>query len=371
MASGISPHSARSRRTHDAGSEIAFTAALLRRSCLLLALLILPLAVHAESSEDTSAARAALQRHDWATAIKLYSIALQRGDLPPEVHASSRHNRGVAYARTERNDEALADFDAAIKLNPSYQSAYVNRGDIYQFKHQYEKAIADYDAALKLREGDEVAHFDRGNSYAALGRHREAIADYDAAIRLNKDYQQAYFNRGNSYQATGRFAEAVSDYDAAIKLKPGDADAIHSRGFVNFYLGRYAAAAEDFQPGAANDAYVAIWRHLARARIGQADPRELALNTIVKFDRAVWPGPVIALFLGQMQPAQVLAAAQAGDAKKRREQGCEASFYLAEHALMKVEIGDAQRLFREAQQACPPGFVEHVAAEAELRRLVK
>jgi lipoprotein NlpI len=358
---------------HRASFEITVAALRIRCMRVLFAFLILvfPFVAHAGSNEDTSAARTALQRHDWATAIRLYSVVLQRGDLPSEIQATSHNNRGIAYARSERNDEALADFDAAIKLNPSYQNAYVNRGDVYHFKRQYEKAIADYDAALKLRDGDEVAHYDRGNSYAALGKHREAIADYAAAIRLNKDYQTAYFNRGNSYQATGRFAEAASDYDAAIRLKPDDADAIHSRGFVNFYLGRYAAAAEDFQRGAANDAYVAIWRHLARSRIGQADPHELALNTIVKFDRAIWPGPIIGLFLGQMQPAQVLAAAQSGDAKKRREQGCEASFYLAEYALMKVEIGDAQRLFREAQQACPAGFVEHIAAEAELKRLVK
>jgi lipoprotein NlpI len=371
MASRISPHSERSRRTHDVGSEITFPTALLRRCCLLFALLILPALAHAESDEDTGAARAALRRHDWATAIKLYSIALQRGDLPPEIQATSYHNRGIAYARTERNDEALADFDAAIRLNPRYQSAYVNRGDIYQFKHQYEKAIADYDTALKLRDGDEVAHYDRGNAYAALGRHREAIADYDAALRLKKDYQPAYFNRGNSYQAIGRFEAAASDYDAAIKLKPDDVGAIHNRGFVNFYLGNYAASGEDFKRGAANDAYLAIWRHLALSRIGQADPRELALNTVVKYDRDIWPGPIIALFLGQMKPAQVLAAAQAGDAKKRREQGCEAAFYLAEYALLRVEIGDAQRLFREALDGCPAGFVEHLASEAELKRLTK
>jgi lipoprotein NlpI len=66
-----------------------------------------------------------------------------------------------------------------------------------------------------------------------------------------------------------------------------------------------------------------------------------------------------------------VAAGGAGDAKKRREQGCEASFYLGEYALMRVEIGDAQRLFREALERCPGGFVEHLAAEAELKRLTK
>ncbi|HEX3498088.1 MAG TPA: tetratricopeptide repeat protein [Stellaceae bacterium] len=341
------------------------------RLLLALLMLVLPVLAHAGSSEDADAGRTAVQRRDWAAAIRLYSAALDRGDLPPETQATAHNNRGIAFARSNRNDEALADFDAAIRLNPRYQSVYVNRGDIYQFKGQYAKAIADYDMALQLRAGDEVAYYDRGNSYAALGKHREAIADYDAALRLKKDYQPAYFNRGNSYQAIGRFAEAVIDFDTAVKYKADDIDAIHSRGFVNFYLGRYAAAAEDFQRGAANDAYVALWRHLARSRIGQADPHELALNTVVKYDRDVWPGPIIALFLGQMEPAQVQAAAAKGDAKKRREQGCEASFYLAEHALLRVEIGDAQRLFREALDGCPSGFVEHIAAEAELKRLVK
>jgi lipoprotein NlpI len=347
-------------------------AAYARRLRLLLLLLALfPVPAHAGSGEDAEAGRAAVQRHDWPAAIRLYSGALDRGDLPPEAQATAHNNRGIAYARTNRNDDALADFDAAIRLNPRYQNAYVSRGDIYHFKGQDEKAITDYDAALKLRAGDEVAYYDRGNSYAALGKHRQAIDDYDAALRLKEDYQPAYFNRGNSYQAIGRFAEAAADYGMAIKYKPDDANAIHNRGFANFYLGRFAVAGEDFQHGAASDPYIAIWRHLARARSGQADTRELAVNTIVKLDRAVWPGPVIALYLGQMNPAQVLAAAATGDAKKRREQSCEASFYLGEDAVLHVEIGDAQRLFREALDRCPSGFVEHIAAEAELKRLVK
>jgi len=340
---------------------------------LLLALLVfaVPVLAHAGSSEDADAGRAAAQRRDWPATIRLYSAALDRGDLPPETQATAHNNRGIAYAQTSRNDEALADFDAALRLNPRYQNAYVNRGDIHHWRGQYEKAIAEYDAAIKLRGRDEVAYYDRGNSYAALGKHLQAIADYDAALRLKKDYQPAYFNRGNSFRAIGRFADAAADYDAAIKYKPDDVNAVHNRGFVNFFLAHYAAAGEDFQRGAASDPYLAIWRHLALARMGLADPRELAFNTIVKFDREVWPGPIIALFLGQMKPPQVLAVAATGDAKKRREQACEASFYLGEYALLRLDVEEAKRLFREALDGCPSGFVEHIAAGAELKRLAK
>ena len=148
-------------------------------------------------------------------------------------------------------------------------------------------------------------------------------------------------------------------------------NAYAGRGYVNFFLGRYSAAADDFQHGMESEPYRALWRYLARARGGQNDTRELALNTVVKLDRDVWPGAVIALYLGQVKPPQVLAAAARGDERKQREQGCEASFYLGEYALLRVEIAEAQRYFRKAQESCPAGFVEHIAAQSELKRILK
>jgi lipoprotein NlpI len=339
---------------------------------LLLALVLLtPGAASASGVDDANAGIAAGKRHEWKEAIRLYTSALDRGDLPPATAANVHNNRGIAYTRIEQGDKALADFNAAITLNPRYENAYVNRGDVLHFKGQYEKAIAEYDAALKIERDDDVALFDRGNSYAALGQHQKAIADYDAAIRLNGKYQPAYFNRGNSHQALGRYNEAIVDYDMAIKLKPDDGNAHAGRGYINFFLGHYAAAAGDFQHGASEDPYRAIWRYLARARSGENDTRELALNTVVKENRALWPGPVIAFYLGQVTQAQVLAAAAQGDERKQREKGCEASFYLGEYALIRLEIPNAQRFLRKAQETCPSGFVERIAAEAELKRVQK
>jgi lipoprotein NlpI len=341
------------------------------RVVLFLLVLLCCGAARAGSLDDADAALEAGQRRDWKETIRLYTAALGRGDLPADKQAAAHNNRGIAYARTSQNDNALADFNAAIQLNARYQNAYVNRGDIYHWKGQYDKAITDYDAALRLRAGDEVAYYDRGNSYAALGKHQQAIADYDAALRIKADYQPAHFNRGNSYQAIGRYIEAIADYDAAIKLKADDLNAYAGRGYVNFYLGRYTAAADDFQLGMASDHYRALWRYLARARAGQNDTRELALNTVVKLDRNVWPGAIIALYLGQITPPQVLAAAAKGDERKQREQSCEASFYLGEYALLRIEIAEAQRYLRKAQETCPAGFVEHIAAQSELKRILK
>ena len=80
-----------------------------------------------------------------------------------------------------------------------------------------------------------------------------------------------------------------------------------------------------------------------------------------------WPAPVIRLYLGQMTPEAVLAAA--ADATTKKSQVCEANFYSAELSLTKGLKDEATRLFRLAASDCPHGFNEWDAANAELKAL--
>ena len=58
------------------------------------------------------------------------------------------YNRGTAYARAGRLEEALRDLDEAIALKPDYAEAYVNRGNVYMAARRYDEAIGDYDKAI-------------------------------------------------------------------------------------------------------------------------------------------------------------------------------------------------------------------------------
>ena len=40
--------------------------------------------------------------------------------------------RGAVYGEAGRNDEALADFNKAVSLDPNYAQAYANRALIYR-----------------------------------------------------------------------------------------------------------------------------------------------------------------------------------------------------------------------------------------------
>ncbi len=82
-----------------------------------------------------------------------------------------------------------------------------------------------------------------------------------------------------------------------------------------------------------------------------------------------WPAPVVRMFLGELTPAQVLAAADDKDPKTKQGQVCDANFYNGELALMKGAKDDALRLFRLAANDCLHTFTEWSAANAELKAL--
>jgi len=65
-----------------------------------------------------------------------------------------------------------------------------------------------------------------------------------------------------------------------------------------------------------------------------------------------WPAPVIRLYLGQITPEAVLAAAENPDADIRTRQVCEASFFIGELALQRDAKDEALRRFRLAAVDC-------------------
>jgi lipoprotein NlpI len=81
--------------------------------------------------------------------------------------------------------------------------------------------------------------------------------------------------------------------------------------------------------------------------------------------------PVIRLYLGQLTPEAVLAAADDPDATTKKGQVCEANFYSGELALRQGKKDEATGLFRRATADCPKPFFEYDGANAELKALGK
>ncbi|HEY9621472.1 MAG TPA: tetratricopeptide repeat protein, partial [Crinalium sp.] len=73
--------------------------------------------------------------------------------------------RGETYLLMKRYEEALQDFNQAIKLNPKLDWAIASRGLIYLLMKRYEEALQDFNQAIKLNPKLDWAIASRGLTY--------------------------------------------------------------------------------------------------------------------------------------------------------------------------------------------------------------
>jgi len=114
--------------------------------------------------------------------------------------AEDFNSRGVANYNKNNYDQAIADYNKALKLNPKYVEAYNNRGNAYGNKRDYDRAIADYNKTLELNPNCAEAYYFRGIANHNKRDYARAIADYGKAIQLKPDYAAPYEKRKIIYR---------------------------------------------------------------------------------------------------------------------------------------------------------------------------
>jgi len=80
--------------------------------------------------------------------------------------------------------KAIADYSAAIRLDPNYAAAYSNRGLSYYYKYEFGKAIADHTEAIRLDPNDGRDYYNRGIAYEEIGDKAKAAADFAKVKQL-------------------------------------------------------------------------------------------------------------------------------------------------------------------------------------------
>jgi len=114
-------------------------------------------------------------------AINEFKQAIQ---LKPD-DASAYNNLGAILGE-ERLDESIGLFQKAIELNPGYVDAHKNLGQAMDRKGRLEEAVAQYQEAIRLRP-DSDEHCLLGLDLEKLGRDREAIIHLTEAMKGHPD----------------------------------------------------------------------------------------------------------------------------------------------------------------------------------------
>jgi len=136
--------------------------------------------------------------------------------------AKDHATRGQVLARSGKTDEALAEYDSALALDPYNIQALYGRGLIYQGQNQHQQAVEDFTAANGLSPQRVEPLLGRATSYLALDKAKEAAADLDEAVQADPNSAQAWTTRGQAYERLGDKAKAAASYSRSIALRPKD-----------------------------------------------------------------------------------------------------------------------------------------------------
>ena len=172
-------------------------------------------------------------------AIEEFQTALR---LTPD-YVEAHNNLGVAYFKQGRLNEAIEEYHFILRFKDLIEAnnlgdVYNNLGNVYNKQGLLDEAIKEYRMAISIKPDYTEAHNNLGVVYEKNGQFDEAIKEYRMAIKINPDLYEAYNNLGNIYINQEKLDEAIKEYLTALRLKPDYAYPYNNLGFVYYKQGR-------------------------------------------------------------------------------------------------------------------------------------
>jgi tetratricopeptide (TPR) repeat protein len=223
-------------------------------------------AAKAVSKEDAKKAQEWLKRsqqdlgkHDWAEAIRTTSAAMALDPGLDDAYA----NRAWAYTEKGLIEQAVADCDAALGINPGNATARNNKGLALLRAGKGEealpffetgcgqgltiacenyKAVTGYDLSKK-----EEYLLDKSSEHFLERKWSDVVTVADQVLMINSRNHVALANRCGAESYLGALDDALADCSRAIAANPDYPLAYNNRGFVMELQGKKIQAAIDYE----------------------------------------------------------------------------------------------------------------------------
>ncbi len=186
------------------------------------------------------------QSHDAQTALKELEISAAANPDMPEVHNAM----GIVYhLMLHKPDEAVAQYQLALKLDPKLTEAANNLGAALTDLGRYSEAAEMFKRALadELYRTPYIAEGNLGWVLYKSGDVAGGIQHLKAAIATNAGYCQGYRSLGMIYAETNQLADAETQFTRFHDKCPDLPEASYRLGLVLLKEDQQDRAKQQFQ----------------------------------------------------------------------------------------------------------------------------
>ena len=156
-----------------------------------------------------------------------------------------RVNEGFILHHDGRDEEAIRNYEEAIRLDPEDAQAEEELATIHlgqnrsrEAAEHFSRAISHYERALEIDPSRIETRRSLAKTLANSGRRGEAIREYERILKERPDDAETENNLGKALAEEGRTAEAIGHIKKALALSPDFAEAENSLGMALLSQGR-------------------------------------------------------------------------------------------------------------------------------------
>ena len=151
----------------------------------------------------------------------------------------ANYDLGNAFFQQGRMDEAIAQFQKTLAINSSdmdvhynYADVHNNLGNVFLRQGRMDEAVAQFQKALAINPKDANTHYNLGNAFRQQGGVNEAIAHFQMALAIKPQFAEAHYNLGNAFLQQGHVDEAITHFQKALTIKPDYVEAQNNMAWV-------------------------------------------------------------------------------------------------------------------------------------------
>src|ERR1035437_191226 len=161
--------------------------------------------------------------------------------------------RGYNYLFSDNGEQALSDFENAIKICPLYSTPYNNIGILYRSAGDDYKAEYYFSQAIKYDTLYPKRSFLMNNAFISLSAEKISLKKYDEALIVLKKAENIYPNDSKIYNnmayiyiSRGKNDSAIVCLNKAISIEPNSASYYNNRAKAKYKIKHFDGSLLDF-----------------------------------------------------------------------------------------------------------------------------